>query len=239
MSSCETTSTPSIENGENQETAKIRDGPALLQVRREEERRRRKVDKGCRTKGPCSLNLARHQSFASGDTQEPVKPVKVELADITVSKQNGTKVIKGPGSIRGNQFIIEECTDCDIYVLDLTATITIDLCVNCRIFIGPCESSIFVRDCKDCTFSLACQQYRCVRCERCDTLLMCTTAPVVESSKGLRFGCWRAQYFDLKEQLDAANLNVYQNKWSEIYDFTPNKEAKDDSNWCAALAAIA
>jgi protein XRP2 len=68
---------------------------------------------------------------------------------------------------------------------------------------------------------------------------MCTTAPVVESSKGLRFGCWRAQYFDLKEQLDAANLNVYQNKWSEIYDFTPNKEAKDDSNWCAALAAIA
>ncbi len=155
------------------------------------------------------------------------EPVKVELADVTVSKQKGTVVFKAPGSIRGNPFQIEECTDCDIYVLDLTATVTIDECVNCRIFIGPCESSIFVRDCKDCKFTLACQQYRSRSCLRCDTLLMCTTAPVVESSKEMRFGCWRTQYFDLKEQLDGAGLDVYQNKWSEVYDFT-----KADGNWC-------
>ena len=49
-------------------------------------------------------------------------------------------LVKEPGSIGGQQFIVEECSECDVYLLDHTAALAIDVCVDCRIFAGPCES---------------------------------------------------------------------------------------------------
>lgn len=49
-------------------------------------------------------------------------------------------VVREPGSIGGQQFIVEECSECDVYLLDHTAALNIDLCTDCRIFTGPCES---------------------------------------------------------------------------------------------------
>ena len=36
-------------------------------------------------------------------------------------------------SIRGQQFIIEECDNCNIYLLDYSATVSIDDCTNCNV----------------------------------------------------------------------------------------------------------
>ena len=41
-----------------------------------------------------------------------------------------------------------------------SATVTVDLCKRCRICIGPCESSVFLRDCEDIQIVVACQQLR-------------------------------------------------------------------------------
>ena len=65
-------------------------------------------------------------------------------------------------SVNGQQFIIEDCEDCDLYVFDDNAAVTIDECKNCRIFIGPCDSSIFIRDCYNCKLVFFCRQFRCV-----------------------------------------------------------------------------
>jgi hypothetical protein len=54
--------------------------------------------------------------------------------------------IKEPGQINGQMFIIEDCEDCDIYVCDYTAQVQIDFCKNCRIFVGPSESSVSAVD---------------------------------------------------------------------------------------------
>lgn len=54
----------------------------------------------------------------------------------------GQVCIKEPGQINGQMFIIEDCEDCDIYVCDYTAQVQIDYCKNCRIFVGPSESSV-------------------------------------------------------------------------------------------------
>jgi hypothetical protein len=63
-------------------------------------------------------------------------------------------------SVNGQQFIIEDCEDCDLYVFDDNAAVTIDECKNCRIFIGPCDSSIFIRDCYNCKLVFFCRQFR-------------------------------------------------------------------------------
>lgn len=151
---------------------------------------------------------------------------KLDPKDYMFSNLKGQVCIKEPGSINGQQFIIEDCEDCDIYICDNTAQVQVDYCKNCRIFIAPAESSIFIRNCENCKCIFACQQLRTRECVNCDTLLYVSTAPVIEMSKNMRFGCFRFFYFSLASQFETAKLSVYDNKWSEIYDFTPA-----DGNW--------
>jgi len=148
---------------------------------------------------------------------------KPDPKDYMFSNLKGQVCIKEPGSIDGQMFIIEDCEDCDIYVCDYTAQVQIDYCKNCRIFVGPSESSIFIRNCENCQCIIACQQYRARECVDCDTLLFASTAPVVESSKNMRFGCFRFFYFNLAQQFKSVKMSVWDNKWSEVYDFTPGE----------------
>lgn len=52
------------------------------------------------------------------------KDETLNSADFMVRGLVGQTVIKEPGSIRGQQFVIENCQDCDIYLLDHTAQVT-------------------------------------------------------------------------------------------------------------------
>lgn len=75
--------------------------------------------------------------------------------DYMYSDIEGTVVGKLPGSINGQQFLIQNCKvhclimyrniyqmlswlqDCAIYLFDHSAAVTIDDCVSCQIFVGP------------------------------------------------------------------------------------------------------
>lgn len=133
----------------------------------------------------------------------------------------GAVFVRRPGSVRGQQFVIEDCTDCDIYVLDHSAAVNIDACVGCRIVLGPCESSVFVRDCRGCSLVLAAQQLRTRDCHDCQLLLHCSTQPIIESSSGLQLGCYAYHYPELRAQFEAARLPCWTNRWSDVHDFTP------------------
>ena len=74
----------------------------------------------------------------------------------------------GPGrarararQVRGLQFIIEDCTDCAIGVFDHAGQTTVDACTRCVIVLGAVGESVFFRECVDCTFVVAAQQFRC------------------------------------------------------------------------------
>ncbi|KAG7392002.1 hypothetical protein PHYPSEUDO_002708 [Phytophthora pseudosyringae] len=168
--------------------------------------------------------------------------------------QTASFLAKLPGSINGQQFLIEDCHNCDIFVLDHCTSVQIDACVNCRIVVGPCESSVFLRDCKRCTVVCAAQQFRARDCEDVDVYLYSATGggwvgwlagcsgkksslhlsteltafsvfvlePIIETSSGLRFACFPLAYFSLQQQFRQAKFSPWNNKWSEIFDFTPD-----------------
>ena len=46
-----------------------------------------------------------------------------------------------PGSISGQQFQIKNCNNSHIYLFDWSNTVTVDDCINCKIFIGPVKVS--------------------------------------------------------------------------------------------------
>lgn len=157
---------------------------------------------------------------------KPAAPGKVlNPEDYVISKKTEEVNVRSEGSIDGQQFNIEECVDCDIFLMDNIATSFVDECERCRIFIGPVETSIMIRNCRSCDFVVACQQFRARDCLDCRFSIFCSTEPVIETSTNLLFSCFDFNYFSLRQQLERSKLQPWNNKWWMIYDFNkkPNR----------------
>eukprot|EP00048_Salpingoeca_helianthica_P017413 m.237088 g.237088 ORF g.237088 m.237088 type:complete len:330 (+) comp20934_c0_seq1:27-1016(+) len=150
-------------------------------------------------------------------------------SDFTFAGRTGETLVKKPGEVGGDQFSIDKCENCNIYLLDNAATVTIDNCKNCNIFVGPTKSSLFVRNCSELHIIAAVQQFRSRDCHHIDALLCCTTLPIIEASRDMRFGCFRGTYFELIGQFTAATITPYLNNWSRIHDFTPQQGTRNYS----------
>jgi len=145
---------------------------------------------------------------------------KLDPKDFMFLERTRETLVKEPGSVAGQQFVIMDCNDCDIFLCDHCEMVTIDRCKNSRIFIGPCESSIFVRNCSQLKLVAACRQFRTRECDDMDVLLLCQSQPSIETSSRLRFGCFQYFYFSLGRQFELAKLSPFNNRWSEVYNFT-------------------
>ncbi|XP_065204492.1 protein XRP2-like [Planococcus citri] len=140
---------------------------------------------------------------------------------------------KLPGSINGQQFIIQNCSNSTIFILDFTNTVTVDDCCHCTLVFGPMKRSIFIRDCADCTIVVACEQFRLRDCKNLKVSLYCATRPIIESSKDISFSCLQLSYTNIKEQFQKCNLNIWNNIWYKIHDYTPaNKNDYPNWNFC-------
>ncbi|KAK0068445.1 protein XRP2 [Biomphalaria pfeifferi] len=159
-------------------------------------------------------------------TEEPKvyswdKRDRSRASDFIIDGKKGETVIKHVGSVNGEQIVIQNCQDSSIYVFDHIATVNVDDCINCNIFLGPIKSSVFIRDCKQCRVVVACQQFRTRDCFQIDTFLLCGTQPIIESSSRMKFACYRYYYSQLDSHFKSAGLSIFNNNWSNIHDFTP------------------
>nr|CAH8839169.1 unnamed protein product [Trichobilharzia regenti] len=111
-----------------------------------------------------------------------------------------------PGEINGQQFLIQNCKNSYIYLLDHSVTVTVDDCINCTIVTGPIKTSFFVRDCRQCTIVTACQQFRSRDCHEMLVFLACTTEPIIESCTKFTFGPYQCSYPGLEDDDSIALL---------------------------------
>jgi len=123
---------------------------------------------------------------------------------------------------------IEDCTGCTILICDRTAEFFADGLVNCRVLVGPCSSSTFVRNCDGCTFWVATKQFRTRDCTNCTFYLHSHTEPIIETSSDISLAPFAAEYPGLAAQFREAKFDLERNFWSAIYDFTGRA---DRANW--------
>lgn len=154
--------------------------------------------------------------------------VKKDPALFNIEKLDRASVTRAPNEICGEQINVAECKNCDIFLCDVVGGVFIDDCEDCRIFAGAVSSSIFIRNCSRMKVIVACQQFRSRDCRDCDFGLFCATEPIIETSTGMRFGCFEFFYFSLREQFDKAKLSVYNNLWWQVHDF--NKKV-GETHW--------
>ena len=93
-------------------------------------------------------------------------------------------------------------------------------CAACQVFVGPCESSVFIRDCSDCALVVAAQQLRLRDCHRLSLLLYVgASQPVLEASDDIRLSAFSFAYPQLSGHFDAAHLHPFNCQWANVHDF--------------------
>lgn len=61
----------------------------------------------------------------------------LDPVDYVIENLNGGMTYKPPGSVCGQQFVIRNCQDSNIYLLDYAGSVTVDDCQRCMIVLGP------------------------------------------------------------------------------------------------------
>jgi protein XRP2 len=145
----------------------------------------------------------------------------VPRENLVQTKLSGVEIRRGAGDIGGNEFMVDELTNCKVIITDVCDSMMIDRCVNCELILSAVRGSIFVRDSENSRFQMVCGQFRCRGCTNCDFFMHAKTGPVVESSKDLRIGCGTLYYPALAEQMREVGLDPAVNPWSDVHDFTP------------------
>ncbi|CAF0969963.1 unnamed protein product [Rotaria sordida] len=155
--------------------------------------------------------------------------VAIKKEDFILDKLKDQTIFRLPGSVNGQQFIIQNCENCTVYVFDHTGQVQIDDCINCKIFIGPVHGSIFIRDSINCVLATICQQFRTRDCRDTYVYLSCTSQPIIEASHNIKFGCLTFNYQQLADQYKSADINPWNNNWGHIHDFTTIPDGKNYS----------
>lgn len=136
---------------------------------------------------------------------------------------------KGVGSTDGQPFDIADCKNATLLVLDNTDQVQIDNVEGSRIFVAASSESIFVRDCTNCVFTIACKQLRTRDCKNCTFYLYSKTEPIIETSTGMSFAPFNGAFKGHREAMLRANLIPEHNLWFAVYDF--NDEGRTGKNW--------
>ena len=145
------------------------------------------------------------------------------------NKKDEHDLLREPGSIDGQVFEIADSKNCTMLVLDYCEQVQIDKLVNCKVMIGACASSIFIRDCTDCTFYTSCKQLRIRDCKNSTFYSHCLSEIHIELSSGLSFGHLNSGYPEQQGHMMQARLDPKTNFWYDVYDH--NDPDKTGVNW--------
>lgn len=138
-------------------------------------------------------------------------------------------LIKMPGDVSGQAFEISECSQSTLVIMDMCEQVQIDEVHNCRIFIGACASSVFIRNCSNCVFYTCCRQLRLRDVSQSNFYTYSMSEIHIEYSTLLRFAPFNGGYPEQSAHFQSINLDPSCNLWYDIYDH--NDPTKSHVNW--------
>ena len=100
-----------------------------------------------------------------------------------IESKRAEKIVRVNGSISGNKFELKDITGCQVLLLDHSGYVHGQNLEQCSIFIGPCEGTVKLEGCKDCIFTIACQQLVLERCNNCSFFVFAAQNTVLGSGR--------------------------------------------------------
>lgn len=156
---------------------------------------------------------------------EVINPNCQNLIDVSENAIRGRDVIMN--SLRQDNYF-EKIT---VKIFGSPGTLHATNMENVTVLCGPVRTSIFVENCSNCTFVVACQQLRIHTTKNSNFYLHVTSKGIIEDCNSVAFAPYNLSYPNLHEHLSNSGLNLKVNNWDKIDDFNWLSTEKSSPNW--------
>lgn len=174
-----------------------------------------------RTKAPSKAPKApaAHGEVPPAEALSKAKPPPV-LGDYGVSERRDVAEEIVLRECIGKDLFLSQLENCCVRLAGGGKAMRVDNLRRCRVVCGPTAGSIFVDNCQDCVFVVACQQLRIHTTHRSTFYIHVTSKAIIEDCSELRFAPYRVRPEDeVRPQLSAVGLNPDVNNWDKVEDF--------------------
>jgi hypothetical protein len=135
------------------------------------------------------------------------------------------------GEIQSRDVNLADLRECEVRLLGAPVTLHINNLDSCCVLCGPVSSSVFVDNCRNCTFVVACQQLRVHTTVGSVFYLHVTSKAIIEDSRQLQFAPYNLTYPQLQAQFQESGLNERVNNWDQVDDFNWLASGTHSPNW--------
>lgn len=115
--------------------------------------------------------------------------------------------------------VFRNLKNCKLDIKGGATTIHFVALSDCRVLCGPVSTSVFVENCQNCTFVVACQQLRIHSTYDTDFYQHVTSRAIIEDCQRVRFAPYNWKYQDVETHFRSVDLDVGQNNWNLVNDF--------------------
>lgn len=143
-----------------------------------------------------------------------------EEEGIEFVSRSGETLIKEPGTINGESFLMNDLDNCKVYLLDVTSMVEVKNVTNCEIFIGPVDGPAIFENVSGCRIGVAAQQFQGKSVSDTSFDMYVATKPTLHGCSNVKIGCWRGSYPGLTSHFAEANLDPTRNHWQEAKDIS-------------------
>ena len=143
----------------------------------------------------------------------------------------GENLVMSSKETTGKDVNLFDLLGCTIKLYGALLTLHVNKLQNCTVFCGPVSSSVFIDDCKDCTFVLACQQLRVHTTVDTKFYLHVTSNAIVEDCARVGFAAYNWNYDELTKHFKIAGIQDQENNWALVKDFNWLRTDVQSPNW--------
>ena len=157
--------------------------------------------------------------------------IAVGLVDCNFVGRKSETLVMQETEVTNHDVALSDLTDCTVILYGSPSAIHVDKLVGCTVRCGPVSGSIFIDQCVDCVFVLACQQLRIHNTTQTSFYIHVTSKAIIEDCSNVLFAPYTWEYDDLQKHYLASGLNTAINNWSDIDDFNWLASDKKSPNW--------
>lgn len=144
---------------------------------------------------------------------------KFDINDCGFKKLSNMNLEMNQNEVNKKDVGLNSLENCTVRIYGTPSTVHASGLRGCTVLIGPVSTSMFIENCADCIFAVACQQLRVHTTSRVTFYLHVTSRAIIEDSTELKFAPYSWDYKELDEHFELAGLNKTQNNWNMVDDF--------------------
>jgi hypothetical protein len=111
-------------------------------------------------------------------------------------------------AIRHCDVELSDLDDCIVHIQGSPPSVHISRLSNTKVLLGPCQFSVFIDDCRDCHFSIACQQLRIHKSIHCVFSIHVTSAAIIEDCSGVAFAPYNYKYEHIQDHFQVLAVGM-------------------------------